>query len=361
MPRCGPTSHPHIPHPTGPPPGSLSQLDLSALEPSVQHYFQNGLALSTQKTYQAAIKRFHSFCCQYNVLQPFPLSEQLLCSFAAYLADQGLAPQTGKSYLSALRSMQISLGLPDTRDHSSLPILKRVQAGISRARVFKGSPPHIRLPITGHILEAIHHSLVTSANPEKLVLWAVSASAFFGFFRLGELLLDSPSRFNPATHLAWGDVAVDNHTNPRMIQFHLKVSKCDQFGAGANIIVGRTNSPLCPVSAILNYIEARDDSPGTFFVDSSRKPLTKQKFVNQIRIILNSIGLRQDQYAGHSFRIGAATTAAAAGVADSTIQTLGRWHSAAFLQYIRTPKEHLASLSAVLAGTGSSPSPAPNN
>ena len=294
------------------------------------------------------MKRFHSFCIHYNVIQPFPLSEQLLCSFAAYLADQGLAPQTGKSYLSALRSMQISLGLPDPRDQSSLPILRRVQAGISRMRVLKGSPPRIRLPITIQIMQAIQQSLVTSQNPDRVVLWAVAASAFFGFFRLGELLPDSPSRFNPATGLTWGDVAVDSHTHPTMIQFHLKVSKCDQFGAGSNIIVGRTESLLCPVTAILKFIEIRGDQPGPFFIDSSRKALSKQKFVGQIREILNSLGLQQDQYAGHSFRIGAATTAAAAGVEDSTIQTLGRWHSAAFLQYIRTPKEHLAALSAVL-------------
>ena len=119
--------------------------------------------------------------------------------------------------------------------------------------------------------------------------------------------------------------------------------------------MGRTDSPLCPVAAILKCIEVRGDTPGPFFVDSSHKALTKQKFVSQIRIILNSIGLQQDQYAGHSFRIGAATTAELAGVEDSTIQTLGRWHSAAFLQYIQTPKEHLAALSAVLA-KASSPS-----
>lgn len=249
--------------------------------------------------------------------------------------------------------MQISLGLPDPRDQSSLPILKRVQAGISRTRALKGTPTRIRLPITVRILEAIQHSLATSTNPDKGVLWAVSASAFFGFFRLGELLQESSTQFNPATSLAWGDVAVDSHANPKMIQFHLKVSKCDQFGAGSDIVVGRTDSPLCPVAAILKYIEVRGDTPGPFFVDSSHKALTKQKFVSQIRIILNSIGLQQDQYAGHSFRIGAATTAALAGVEDSTIQTLGRWHSAAFLQYIRTPKEHLAALSAVLAKTSS--------
>ena len=238
------------------------------------------------------MKRFHSFCTQYNVLQPFPLSEQLLCSFAAYLADQGLAPQTGKSYLSALRSMQISLGLPDPRDQSSLPILKRVQAGISRARVMRGSPPRIRFPITVRILEAIQQSLARSSNPDRVVLWAVSATAFFGFFRVGELLLDSPTHFTPATKLAWGDVSVDSHTDPKMIQFHLKVSKCDQMGAGSDIVVGRVDSPLCPVTAILRYIETRGDRPGPFFMDSSHQALTKQRFVRHIRDILNSLGLQ---------------------------------------------------------------------
>ena len=96
-------------------------------------------------------------------------------------------------------------------------------------------------------MQAIQQSLV------------MAASAFFGFFRLGELLPESPSHFNVAIGLAWGGVEVDSHTNPTMIQFHFKVSKCDQFGAGSNMIVGRTDSLLVPVIAILQFINIRGD------------------------------------------------------------------------------------------------------
>ena len=35
-------------------------------------------------------------------------------------------------YMSSVRNIQISLGLPDPREQSSLPMLKRVQVGIAR-------------------------------------------------------------------------------------------------------------------------------------------------------------------------------------------------------------------------------------
>ena len=86
-------------------------------------------------------------------------------------------------------------------------------------------------------------------------------------------------------------------------------------------------------------------------MDVSYNPITKQRFILRIRDILTAIGLPQHQFTGHSFRIGATMTAAAAGIEDSTIQTLGHWYSAAFLQYIHTPKELLAAISTTLAST----------
>ena len=69
------------------------------------------------------------------------------------------------------------------------------------------------------------------------------------------------------------------------------------------------------------------------------------------RAVLQPAGVDGSQYSGHSFRIGAATAAAAraaaatAAVRDSLIQTLGRWQSAAYLLYVRVPRERLAAIS----------------
>jgi len=197
-------------------------------------------------------------------------------------------------------------------------------------------------------LAGIQEILATSPSPDRVVVWAIAATAFFRFFRSGELLLESATAFNPVTSLEWGDVAVDNHGSPQMVQVHIKKSK---VSLGADIVVGTTGLPVCSVMAILDYVQVRGDRPGPFFLDSDGKTIIKsQTFVMGVRDILRGLGLPQDQYSGHSFRIGAATTAATAGVEDSTLQILGCWHSSAFLQYIRTPKEHLAALTAVLAG-----------
>lgn len=56
------------------------------------------------------------------------------------------------------------------------------------------------------------------------------------------------------------------------------------------------------------------------------------------------------RYSGHSFRIGAATTAIARGVPESTVQMLGRWESDPFKRYyIRIPRQDLAQISKKMA------------
>ena len=246
-----------------PVPGPSRGLDLSALAPVVQQYFQAGLAPFTQRTYDSGLRRFYAFCTKYNVWNPFPVTEHSLCCFAAYLANDGLVAPTVKSYLSAVRSMQISLGFPDPTDQSSLPILKRIQAGINRIRGTLGQTARITVPITAPLLRQVRGVLESSNHPERVVIWAICTTAFFGFFRLGELLLTKASDFCPHLHLAWGDVAVDSNENPTMIQINLRCFKTDQFGRGASIVLGRTEVDLCPVAAILSYLAVRGGTTRT--------------------------------------------------------------------------------------------------
>ena len=68
----------------------------------------------------------------------------------------------------------------------------------------------------------------------------------------------------------------------------------------------------------------------------------------RIRSALSAAGYRRKDYAGHSFRIGAATTASRCGMQDSFIKTLGRWEIVAYTRYIRTALEVLCKVSKIL-------------
>ena len=113
--------------------------------------------------------------------------------------------------------------------------------------------------------------------------------------------------------------------------------------------VGRTGTDTCPVTRVLEYVERRGPASGPFFRRQDGSPMTKSFFVSRVRQALVALGLNPEAYAGHSFRIRAATAAARAGLEDSVIQALGRWNSAAFLRYIRTPRERLAAFTRELA------------
>ena len=151
---------------------------------------------------------------------------------------------------------------------------------------------------------------------------------------------------NQQQYLASTDLTVDCHHNPQVITLHLRHSKTDQFSRGAHIYFGRTQSVLCPVSALLTYMAIRPPTPGPLFIFLDGTPLTRQKLVYHLRKAVSNLGLTT---AGHSFRIGAASTAARVGINDSTIQLMGRWKSSAFLTYIRSLKDQLVRVSTLLA------------
>ena len=99
---------------------------------------------------------------------------------------------------------------------------------------------------------------------------------------------------------------------------------------------------------MLDCLHARGTGAGALFTFGDGRVLTRARFVELVRAALGRAGVDQAKYSGHSFRIGAATTAAAKGIEDCIIKILGRWESLAYLQYIKVPREQLGGYSAAL-------------
>ena len=138
--------------------------------------------------------------------------EYTSCFFAAYLADSGLAPSTVNVYLTVVRNMQLSLGLPKPRDQSSLTMIKRILGSINCTHLTERRHSRVQLPITGSILIKMHPALLQSGNPDKTLIWAICSQAFFSFC-LGKLLVGTTNQYHPVTCLSWGDVAVYHFKN----------------------------------------------------------------------------------------------------------------------------------------------------
>lgn len=233
---------------------------------------------------------------------------------------------------------------------SSMAILQCALSGIKRVQATIGSnKPRPRLPITSALMKALKKSWESQApSYNTAMLWAATCTCYFGFLRSGEATVPSESAYDPAVHLSITDVSLDSQTNAQVIAIRIKASKTDSFRKGVTVYLGRTSPEVCPVAAILSYIGVRGTSPGPLFKFSDGSPLTRDSFVRQLRAALSPSGVDPAQYSGHSFRIGTATSTAAAGVPDVLIQTLGRWRSTAYLNYIKIPPASLASVSSRL-------------
>ena len=176
------------------------------------------------------------------------------------------------------------------------------------------------------------------------MLWAAYSLAFFGFLRAGEYTV--PCEWG-STHLltflgvTWQWTFQDSPVR-------LKPSKTDPIQKGITLFIGKVSSDQCPVSAMLAYLLVRGRQDGPLFRFRDGKPLTRQRFVSAVRDALVKAGIQAQLYAGHSFWIGAATTAASRGMEDSVIKTLGHWKSLAYLEYIKIPRQQLAAYSAML-------------
>ena len=304
-----------------------------------------GVAPSTRRTYQTGITASCSFVlCLTSPPPPPPLpaSPLTLRYFCTYLATS-VRHSTIKLYLTAIRFQHIQHEHPDPTNDT---LLQYVVKGVKRSQCVTTRP---RLPVTIQVLRDLKTALHEATHQtyyNKRMLWAAFVVAFYGFLRASELCAKATNSFDPATTLLGTNVV----TSPTTVRLHIKASKTDPFRTGCTVTIGATATSTCPLRAVQNYTVLRRNQPSSpAFVFEDGSYLTRQRFTGSLRGLLLAAGFDCDTYASHSFRIGAATTAAAAGLPDWQIQAMGRWSSDCYRRYIATPQSTLIQASQRLA------------
>ena len=300
---------------------------------------------STLRAYTSAFSNYRVFC--FHTSSPVvPVTESTLILYCTYLSAR-VAAKTIKHYLSGIRYHVIMSGHHwDTSGMSHLYYLFR---GIKRTQGNKYLRP-LRQPITVSHLRLILTRLRQSNLPliDRRLWWSACTLAYFGLLRVSEY--SSPTR--ATTHS--GTLSVDDisfNSNFTTMTVNIKASKTDPFRQGCLITIGSTLNSLCPINALRVYLSARQHphmSPLFIFADHSF--LTRGHIERFITTTLTEVNVHT-----HSFRIGGATALAAAGVPDSTIQTVGRWSSDCFMRYLRLSPATIQGLAAAMCNQEAGP------
>lgn len=294
------------------------------------------LAKSTNSSYRQKVKKYKAFCKTHKLK---PLLETNVCYFVTSLA-QTASYATILTYVAAIKNF-IKQHKP-VKYVKRMYSLKRLLLGLKR--LCKPKHKNTRLPISHKQLKIIKSALKKLASHHnRAMLWCAITFAFFGLLRVSEMVSKTQSSFDKEKTLLYNDVKICK----QHVKIHLKSSKTDQYSSGADVVLAKNKTALCPHRAALKYADHVLSRKGPFFTYENGKFLTNRSFNKFIRSILPSTNA--GSYSSHSLRIGAATEAARRGYPKYVIQQIGRWRSSSFKKYIKFNKSTYIDISKSLA------------
>ena len=211
----------------------------------------------------------------------------------------------------------------------------RTLLGIARSRP---SPPNRVFPISFPLLYQLVDVLPScTKTPYYCILMkALFLLAYYGALRAGELC-----RSGTLSHtLKLEDVLLGQGANGSEVKITLKSYKHSK--REANLLLPPHPAPnLCPVTALSEYLKIRPKGSPYLFLGESGKPVQRASLAATLKTAIDRLGRDPAKFNTHSFRAGRATDLAAEGAPEAVIRETGRWHSNAFLNYIRFPSFQL--------------------
>ena len=103
----------------------------------------------------------------------------------------------------------------------------------------------------------------------------------------------------------------------------------------SKILLQPTFDKLCPITAYRSFLKSRRNHSGPLFIMRRGKGISRDRVALTLKKCLELADIAPKKFNTYSFRIGRITDLALLGTSYSRIQTIGRFKSNAFQQYIK--------------------------
>ena len=288
---------------------------------------ERGLADGTWSNKISHLRAYIIFTSYFGV-PDFPVHLGVLLRFIALLARGPYAFRSAANMIGSLRWFASFLDPPSVKTFDAVLVsstVKGLKAQLSR-------PVRQKLPFSVvHLLK--FYDLLDLSAPKQLACWCAMLLAFFGCFRLSNLVPSSKKKIDPLKQLKRMDVRFDKET----VLIFYKWSKTNQ---NANRVTWIPISALLDLRFNLKFylqklftsVKVPKDAP--LFSFSKSDFHSRYSLIRLLDQCVFEAGLSMSDYSWHSFRRGAAMFAFELGLGDSAVQLLGDWSSMAFKQYL---------------------------
>ena len=283
---------------------------------------------NTKITYKTGQRHYFEFARSSGLISPFPVREQDMMLFVAYLRLLPIKYKTIYGYLQHVYSAHVSLGYGT--EYKEFYALKFLMKGLKRVLGDAAATP--RLPMTAGILKEICAELAPG-EPDQAMIQAAMTVAFYMLLRSGEVAVNTVS-YVGLKLLIWENAALSKDSDGReKMALTTRESKTDPFRIGRVAYTGRGADGACPIEAVTAHFKhqkalgrAKPSDPLFQFRDG--EILTYGKFLKLIKALARVADIPDSRaYSGHSFRKGGATALLRAGVPVAVIMEKGNWKS----------------------------------
>jgi len=293
---------------------------------------------STWNKHNAAINCLKLFEKNLANVDSWPLDIEKVREFTSWcILSKKLNPQTVKDYLSSINTIHKLHG-KKSEINGDFRIEMMIR-GAENLRFYENITEKTRLVVTLPILKIIGHEIAKSdwEKQNKQVFWTACVIAFFGSFRMGEILSKNEKSYNPNETLLWEDIVFREDS----VLIHVKIPKTrSQKGEYIDLFpfTGHNCCPVTTLKRLKSSLADRAADKDPVFKFPSGLLLTTDSFSSTIKKILTpQIGEKANWFAAHSFRAGIPSSLSAdpETAKEEDIKKWGRWSSASYQSYTR--------------------------